>query len=451
MIKKAMILGGGVLGALVLAACSSSSGATATDAGARDAVSKADTGATKGDAAKDAEKDAVKAASDAGGHDAAGEGGAVARHVLVTYAGTSPSTLFAVNLATKAIDGKLTTADSQAVADTSSPSAPFLLNQTLDTVDRVDPAKWTVDSSWSVAQKVDAGGPSDPYAVAVSTGKELFVARYGSNVIDVFDTTQAADAGPPKAVVDLTPLLQANDHDGLVEATAIAYEASTDRVYVVLANIDRGATIDYQGSFDTACVKTTSTVVAIDGTTHGLLGMHGTGPAQSLALQGYDPTSAYYDAANHRLLVFEAGCNPDPTADGGAPGKVQQRGIEAVDLVANTSAILLDASDQGFPGSFAYIDAHHAAVGFSYPAYTAFAWDPTTTTLGAALPGAPDLFDSDGNGNLVGASITYGDGGSATTDIVSMSLATGAVTTLQSNVITVGNGYLGSVGVWPRP
>jgi hypothetical protein len=65
---------------------------------------------------------------------------------------------------------------------------------------------------------------------------------------------------------------------------------------------------------------------------------------------------------------------------------------------------------------------------------------------------APQTFDYDGNGNLVGASVVYGDAGAATTNIFSMPLATpNDITVLQSNVIDLGDGYVASVGVWPRP
>jgi hypothetical protein len=413
-----------------------------------------------GDAAKpvgDAARD-VKTTSEAGGKgDAAKDAGAPARHVLVTYDSTNPSAVVAVNLATKAIDGDLETADPEAVTDTSNALAPFLLNQTLDVVDRIDPTTWTIDGSWSVAVPGDAGGAiSDPYAVVVASESHVYVVRYLSNVVDVIDTTTAADGGKPTASIDLSGLVQANDQDGVVEATAAAYVPGSKLLYVVLGNIDRNTVAP--PDYDLLCVQTTSTVVAIDTTSNTLVSLTDAGPGGGIALQGYDPVQGgtVYDAPNHRLLVFEAGCNPASTSDGGAPGAVQRRGVEEVDLTARTTKILLDASDQGFPGSFVYVSPTQAAISFtsyvSYtPAYSAFAWDPTSTVLGSPLPNAPDVFDHDGAGNLVGASIFYGDGGAATSDILSMSLGTGAATTLQSNVIKVGNGYIGSVGVWPRP
>jgi hypothetical protein len=442
--KKSMVRGGSF--AAMLVACGSGS---TPSSGEKDASPRSDGNTPKLDAAADS------GATDAGqkGNEAGAEGGAVTRHVLVTYDGTSPTTMFAVDVATGAIDGKVTTLDTQAITDTTNSLAPFLLNQSLDTIDRIDPASWTVDGSWSVALPGDSGGAySDPYAVVVASESQVYAIRYLSNVIDIFDMTKPADGGKRTGVIDLSSLVQPADKDGNVEATGAVYVASSKLLYVVLGNIDTYATDAYMGSFDTICVSTKSSVIAIDTVKNKVVTLGGAAPGGGIALEGYDPSSVVYDAKGSRLLVFEAGCNPAPTADGGPPGMIRQRGVEQVDLTSKTSKILLDASAQGFPGNLVYIDETHAAIGFIYPSYAAFAWDPTSTTLGASLPNAPQTFDYDGNGNLVGASVDYGDGGTATTDILSMSLATGKVTTLQSNVIVLGGaGYVGSVGVWPRP
>ena len=67
--------------------------------------------------------------------------------------------------------------------------------------------------------------------------------------------------------------------------------------------------------------------------------------------------------------------------------------------MANTSKTLLDASDQGFPGTLVDVSAQQAVVGFVYPTYKAFMWNPTLSNLGSELPGAPQAFDYDGHGN----------------------------------------------------
>ena len=449
---KRSICGSGLCAVLLagLAGCSSSSsGGTVTTKS--DASTKPDSGGTKPDGGHDAATSKPEAGEVSEGGVALDAG--PPRTVLVTYAGTAPTTVFAVNLDTNAIVGKVTSTDSDAITDTSNRYAPFLINQHDGNVVLINSTTWTADGNWSVALPVDGGvNGTDPVAVGVASESQVYVLRNTSNVIDVFDVTTPVDGGAPTTSIDLSSLVQPADEDGVVDPAAAVYVASSKRLYVVLENIDTYAVDDFMGSYDTICTQTISTVIAIDTTTNKVVSLNGSGPGGGIALAGFDPTSAVYDAAGGRILLFEAGCNPAATSDGGAPGALKQRGVEAVDLTANTSKVLLDASTQGFPGNLVYIDPTHAVVGFTYPTYVAYSWDPTSATLGAALPNAPQLFDSDGNGNLVGASVNYGDGGSATTDIVSMSIATGKVTTLQSNVIDLGTGgYLSSVGVWPRP
>jgi len=452
--KKQTILGSTLCLGLVAACSSSSSTGTTVDSGKGDVVTTTDAGrkpdgGTTKDAAKDTAGDKPDTASST--PDTGVDAGPV-RHLLVTYDTTAPTTMFAVNLATGNVDGTLTSHDKEAITDTSNASAPFLLNQVEDVIDRLDPSTWTVAASYSVALPADGGtGGSDSMAVVVAEPTQAYVIRYNSNVIDVIDPTKTTDAGTPTGSIDLTSLVQTADADGFVEATAGTYVSSSKLLYVVLGNVNLYATDTYMGNTDTICGTTSSTVIAIDTMTNAVKTLGGTGPGGGIALAGYDPTSAVYDAANGRIFIFEAGCNIAPTTEAGAPGAVKLRGVEAVDLTTNTSKVLVDTSDKGFPGSFVYINAHQAVVGFSYPTYEAYNWDPTQTTLASQLPNAPNLFDYDGNGNLVGATVNYPAVGSATTDILSMSLGDGTATTLVANVIPPGNGYIGSVGVWPRP
>ncbi len=410
----------------------------------KDSGEPRDTGVTR-DSGVDAHKTAVDA-SDAG----------PARHVLVTYDSTSsktdPCTMFAVNLDTGAIDGQLSTTDTQAITDTSNAFAPFLLDQGEDKVVQINPTGWTASSTWSVALPGDAGGNySDPYAVSVTADDHAFVIRYDTNLIDVLDVSSQG-TGQPMSSIDLTSLAEPTG-DGVVHAAAEVYVAASHLLYVALQNINLDTEGSYDGTYYTLCAGT-STVIAIDTMTHAVHSLGGTALGGGVTLQGYDPQIMTYDEAGGRLLLFNAGCSPSPTADGGAPGAAQQAGVEAVDLATNTSTVLLDTSTvTGFPASFAYVKPDVAVLGFQYPS-AAYAWDPTKTTLGALLPNAPDLFDYDGNGNLVGAVIVPSsqDGGASTTSIVSMSLTTKVATTLQSNVISLGGtGYIASVGVWPRP
>jgi hypothetical protein len=125
-----------------------------------------------------------------------------------------------------------------------------------------------------------------------------------------------------------------------------------------------------------------------------------------------------------------------------------KREVESVDLSTGTATELLDLTSQAFPGSLTYIDAHHAIVELD----TAYQWDPTTTTLGAAIPNAPDAFVYDGVGNLLGVSGSYAaDGGFEGYSVVSVTVPGGTVTTLGSNPFTLTGGFLGGVALWPAP
>ena len=448
-----------VLGSCFLACSSSSSG----NSGGFPDGGREDTGPAK-DAASDVHPSDAHPHSDAAedtgtdakpGTDAAPlPDSGPARHVLVTYNGTAntanPSTMLAVNLTTGAIDGKILSTDSEAITDTSNPSSPFLLEQTLNNMHVVDPTTFLSDGTYPVG--------SDPYAVTVVTGSQVYVLAYGSNSIQVFDPpSHPADGGLPTATIDLSSLLQTGDADGELEITAAAYVASTKLLYVVLGNLNFDNTVEYMGSYVTLCASTTSTVIALDtSNNNAIFPLGGTALGGGITLKGYDPVGPagfFYDVAGSRLLILEAGCNPRATSDGGALGAIQQRGVEAIDLTTNTSSILLDASTQGFPGGLTYIDSTHAVLSFytSYPTTEAFLWNPMQTTIGTAVTNAPSVFDYDGNGNLVGATLGFNDAGTESTSIVSVSLSTGAVTTLVADPLVLGMGGIGSVGVWPRP
>ena len=111
-------------------------------------------------------------------------------------------------------------------------------------------------------------------------------------------------------------------------------------------------------------------------------------------LPGYDPafgqSPMVYDPPNNRLLVLETGCNV-LGGDGGA-GALVKREVEAVSLVDGSTQVLLDLTSAAFPEAIFYMDPHHVILQLD----TAYMWDPTTTTLGPAIPNAPDTFSVDG-------------------------------------------------------
>jgi hypothetical protein len=386
---------------------------------------------------------------DSGAPDGAQEGGPGAEWLLLSYNGQSSSELVAFNVGAKAVDGRLVYPGFIGTTSTQSPD-PYLMEQSADIVAKLDRAEpWLERSSWGVGltDGVD-GGYSDPNAVIVSTGTKAYVLRYTRNEIAVLDTSQVADAGAPTGTINLAGLVQANDTDGVVEMTTGIYVPSKQRVYVVLGNIDTSNVIDNGAVL--LCSGTVSTVIAIDPATDSLVPLGDGGPGGALGLLGTNPVPGglAYDSTTDRLLVVQAGCN-QPN-DGGA-GPLVQREVEALSLGTGASTQLLDATQQGFPSAFVYIDATHAVLQFDFTGTETYAWNPTTPTLGALIPNAPDYFDYDGIGNLVGVKQTVlQDGGAGPIDVVSVPLAGGNPTTLGSNPFTLAPpAFVSGAALWP--
>jgi hypothetical protein len=301
---------------------------------------------------------------------------------------------------------------------------------------------------------VDGGASySDPQAVVVTAGSKAYVLRYTRNEIAVIDPSQMVDGGVPTNSIDLSSMVQAADQDGYVEMTAGAYLASTGILYVLLGNIDKD---DVAGDgYTQLCAATKATLIGIDTTTDMPVALPGGNASGAIELGGYDPQfggGLAYDAANGRFLVLDDGCNA-PEPDAGA-GPIQQRRIEAIALATGAVTTLLDADAMGFPGAFAYVDATHAFVQFSAPDFSStstYAWDPTQTTIGAAVPNAPDSWVYDGAGNLLGVTTVYATDGGSELDVVSVQASDGTSTTLGVNPFTLTGGFLGGVDLWPHP
>jgi hypothetical protein len=395
--------------------------------------------------------DDTTATADGGSRDAEteAEAGATPEHVLVTVNYEKTSELVAVNVETKKVDGRLTFPGFIGLTDAHSTLFPFLLEQSNDLVARLDPVRpWVIDSSWNVALKdeIDGGAAySDPDAVVVGTENKAYVLRYTRNDIAVIDTAERVDAGKPSGTIDLASLLQKKDTDGTVEMAAGVYVAAKKRLYVLLENIDRNLV---NGEGELLCSDTLSTIVAISTTDDTLVNL-GTGPGGSIALTGFDPVSVVYDSENDRLLISEAGCNAAPASDAGpdaGAGPVSKRGVEAVNLADGSTKVLLDASENGFPSGFVYVNKNQAVLGFDFTGKEVYQWDPTKSKLGSLIPHAPDTFTSDDKGNLLGT-IAVG----SSTSVVSVAIATGKSTTLDSDPFTKSGFFVGGVDVWPHP
>jgi hypothetical protein len=373
--------------------------------------------------------------------------------LLLSYNGETTSELAAFGLTSKGVDGRLIYPGfigATAVTTTS----PWLLEQSNDVVGRLDALQpWVIDSSWNVALNdlTDAGFTtpySDPDGVVVGAGTKAYVLRYTRNLIAVVDTSQNLDAGAPVKTIDLSSQVQAGG-DGYVEMTAGWYDATSSRVYVLLANINRNDVAC--GGYCLLCSDTSPTIVAIDTTTDMIVPLGGDAggvTTSGFALQGFDPafgsSPMVYDAPNNRLLVLETGCNVSES-DGGV-GPLVRREVEAISLTDGSTQQLLDLTAAPYPQAIYYVDSQHVILLLD----TAYTWNPSSTTLGPAIPNAPDTFDVDSQGNLVGVTQDYGeDGGPSGVSVISVSSSDGGVTTLGQNPFSLTNGYFAGAQLWP--
>ena len=440
------------LGGAALAGCSSSDNVSLPEGeagvdGAKAETSTSETGADTGP-------------MDGGSAEAAPAADAQSpSRLLLSFNGSSQSEVVAFNLQSGTVDGFLTYAgDIGTTAVTA--SSPWALEQGNDVVAQLNPKKpWQVQSSWNVALSdyaADAGyssSYSDPMSV-LAAGNKTYVLRYTRNEIAVFDSSQVVDGGAPSSAIDLSSQLQAGG-DGYVEMTAGYYDATTKRLYVLLGNIDRYDVA--ADGYTQLCSTTAPTLVAIDTTTDTLVNLNAGSDAGTMGwtLPGYDPYgqgAMVYDPPNNRLLVLQSGCNTAET-DGGV-GPVVRREIDAISLATGAAQQLVDLTSAPFPTALYYVDAQHVIVQLD----TAYPWNPSSTTLGAAIPNAPEAFSVDGNGNLVGITQPFEpDGGTGPWTVVSVNAADGGVTTLGVNPFPaddaggVGAGFLGGAQLWPAP
>ena len=438
----ALTLGSGGLGCLVssasLVGCGSDDDnvpppdASATDASVSDA--------TASDAAfLDARAPSLDGSSDAG--DAStGDASTGPAHVLATVG----STLTSYAISNGAVEG--TTTFSTAAGAYGVPynggTAPFLLEQTASTVARLDTTSpWKIDSSWNVlgSDLVDSGTNSNPYAVVVSAGTKAYVLRYNRNVIDVIDPSQTVDGGAPTGTIDLTPLVQATDPDGIVEMTNGFYDPTSKRLWVVLENIDE---VGY------VCSTSKATVVAIDTTTDTVVTTQGgSGPGGAYAFTLVDPIAIAFDSANDRLVSAMLGCtNTGSTA-------VQGAGVEAISLADGTSTVLFPASAFTSGGTeaeeLALVGSGDAVVGVYDPGSgmtTGYLLDLTAKMVKSTLPILPGSFVSDGAGHLFGTS-DAADGG-ATADLIEIDVTDGSTRLVAPGVLTDFVHQYASLALW---
>jgi hypothetical protein len=354
---------------------------------------------------------------------------------LITINYGTNSDLLAFSLTANAPDGVFNYASKYGGTSIAS-DGPWALEQYTDIVAKMDPAHpWQPTSSWNVRGATDGGdfdSYADPYKVVAGPAGKDYVLRFNRNQIAVLDTTQTGTNLAPKTFIDLKQYLDPTDADGEIDMVSGAYVASQHRLYVVLANYDLYNTDP--NAYFTLCGTTHSEIVAIDTDTDSLVSAADGGTSTSaVVLGGYDALGSIYDVAGGKLLVVNAGCSDPATVDGGPPGATHMREIDSFDVATGVATKALDLDSADTPVAYAQIDATHLALRLDHYDFTfgaVSAWDTTTTSLGAVIPNAPDLFAGDGKGNLVGVTATYyADGGSGTA-ILSVNASDGGVTTL---------------------
>ena len=378
----------------------------------------------------------------------------VAQRLLLTQSVGAKGQLVAFDMAGGMTAGSLEFGGFGTAQGTS--AGPFLIESQQDLVARLDPAQpWNVKSSWALKldDAFDGGEPyADPIQVVVTGPSKAYVLRYNRNRIAVIDPSKDVEAGAPTKTIDLSSLLQNGDGDGHVDMSGAIYDPVRKRLYVALANIDLH-NVDPMGFFQ-LCGTTKSTLVAIDTTTDALVSLGGTGPGGGVALSGMSPQlSAFggvaFDAAGDRVIVMSTGCN-DKLGDGGT-GPLRGRVIEAVSLSSNTTQTLLDANAQDFPGQLVFVSPTQAVVQFGFAGFGAkvYLWDPSQPTLGAPLAVAPDVFDYDKKGALVGAG--HADGGAGPLQVLRVGIGApdAGAAVLGTDPLGKKGDFLGNAALWP--
>jgi hypothetical protein len=415
------------------------------------------------DGATDAQAEATVPPAEAGENDAAPDAptdgptdaGPVGPFLTLSYTFDSfASSAYGVfNPTTGAALGSLTYA--QFGTNLSSNASPWVLEQANDLVLQMDPVQpWLVRSSWSVAEpppepfEAGAATYSDAFSVA-EVGTKAYVALFTRDYVAVLDTSTVADGGAPLKSISLSQFVSDADVDHGLEAIAIFYDTAQSLVWVVLGNTNQAVS---SASFPyLTCVPGFQPlVVAIDPTTDSIVS------GKTYSLSGFDvyPGSAVaFDQANDRLLAASQGCS-DVTdeSDGGVNvGPTINSYVEALSLATGTDSLLLNPAPAGV-SALLYVDSTHAFIQ-SYSGVNA--WNPTQTTLGALVANAPDTIVWDGQGHLLGPTMTSLSDGGTSFALVAVDPLDGGVTTLAPNPFTPvpdPSSYTWEgIDIWPHP
>jgi hypothetical protein len=313
----------------------------------------------------------------------------------------------------------------------------FVLERGLGQAIALDPAQpWTARTTIDVNDTADAGAyASNPQAIVVTTGTKAYVARYASNTILVVDLA----SGAPTGHVDLSAFVAPDDPDGLVDVADGAYDPTSKLAYFLLQRINLLAPLGPAPDQVVPCITSHGEIVAVDVTTDSIVASTDAATGGAITLMGDDPVALTPDFANGRILVAETGCYaaPEAGADASAPdaGPAPRlgRGVESVTLATGHAAWLYQTSELDRLQGLVWVDGTHA---FVNEGSTWFAWNPTQTTLGDAVPNFPMAPFYDGAGRIIGLSSAQPDGGSdagVEWSVVAWSLATSQVQTIVVN------------------
>jgi hypothetical protein len=345
--------------------------------------------------------------------------------------------LSVIDLTAGTVAGNLALADQDSVAYGSG-GLGFVVERGIGDVLSLSPgAPWTARATIDLNDSPDAAPyASNPEAVIVTAGTKAYVAQYSLNTVKVVDVA----SGVSNNAIDLSAFVPAGSPDGLVDVIDGAYDATSQRAYLLLQRINQfdysGGPPDYLG----ACLPWHGEIIAVDATTDAIVPLSDAGTSGAIALLGDNPQALTNDFANGRFVIAESGCDdyPDGGADDGGAVTRVGRGIEVATLASATSAWLWQdtASDNARLSRILLADGTH---GYLDLGGEWFPWDPTqaSPTVGTtAVANFPQGAVYGGSGQVIGLWSTQPDAGSdagAAWSVVAMSTATGALSTIATS------------------
>lgn len=197
------------------------------------------------------------------------------------------------------------------------------------------------DDLFTTARTIDVNpdGATDPYssnphAIARVDDTKAYVAALALNELLIIDPTMEGTAAVTGSV-DLSGFVDADDTDGLVDATDVIVVG--DRAYVGLGNywFDDGFAIHFEGSVLAVVDTTTDELVDVDDATEGV---------QGIALTGNNPWRGLWaNEAGDTLWVGTAG---DSFALDGHIEEIDLEASESVGVVLDETT--MDAELEGF-------------------------------------------------------------------------------------------------------